>query len=87
MLRAAVAAADAMTRKADASAYAVRPSNQQTVRTRHLRLPRALMFTTIIEIWLRERISMMEPLCDGNLRARHFRVSLASISSRYRPGV
>jgi hypothetical protein len=60
--RAAVAAADAMTRKADAAAYAAQSVKSADGAAHGISAAARTDVHNNIEIWLRERISMMEPL-------------------------
>jgi hypothetical protein len=60
--RAAVAAADAMTRKADAAAYAAQAVRSADGAAHGVSAAARTDVHNNIEIWLRERISMMEPL-------------------------
>jgi len=60
--RAAVAAADAMTRKADAAAYAARAVSSADGAAHGISAAARADVHNNIEIWLRGRVSMMEPL-------------------------
>jgi hypothetical protein len=60
--RSAVAAADAMTRKADAAAYAAQAVRSADGAAHGISVAARTVVHDNIEIWLRTRISMMEPL-------------------------
>jgi hypothetical protein len=60
--RAAVAAADAMTRKADAAAYAAQAVSSADGAAHGISAAARADVHNNIEIWLRGRVSMMEPL-------------------------
>jgi hypothetical protein len=60
--RSAVAAADAMARKADAAAYAAQAVRSADGAAHGISVAARTVVHDNIEIWLRTRISMMEPL-------------------------
>jgi hypothetical protein len=60
--RAAVAAADAMTRSADAAAYAAQAVRSADGAAHGISAAARTDVHNNIEVWLRERVSVMEPL-------------------------